>query len=106
MLVIKGKTIDTSGRCQHWHSKRDIIAIRFPCCGAYYACYQCHEELADHPAQRWPKVAFEQEKAVLCGACRHAMTISDYLSSGSQCPQCGADFNPRCSLHWPLYFEV
>ncbi|HKK75968.1 MAG TPA: CHY zinc finger protein [Saprospiraceae bacterium] len=106
MTEIKGKIIDSSGRCTHWHSERDIIAIKFACCGEYYACYSCHEEEANHPTKRWPRAAFEKEKAILCGACQYEMTIKQYQTCDSRCPNCGADFNPRCSLHWPLYFEV
>lgn len=106
MPSIKGKTVDEAGRCEHWHSALDIIAIKFACCGEYYACYECHEEEAGHSAQRWPSSQFDTEKAILCGACRHEMTIQTYQASNSTCPNCGAAFNPRCSLHWPLYFQM
>jgi uncharacterized CHY-type Zn-finger protein len=106
MTEIKGKTLDPQGRCAHWHSERDIIAIKFACCGECYACYRCHEELADHSAQRWPRSAFREEKVILCGACRYEMSIEEYQDSNSSCPNCAAAFNPRCSLHWPLYFAM
>lgn len=106
MQPIKGKTIDQQSRCTHWYSERDIIAVKFACCGAYYACYSCHEELANHPAQRWSESTFEQKKVILCGVCRHEMSIREYQDSDSSCPKCNANFNPRCSLHWPLYFEM
>jgi uncharacterized CHY-type Zn-finger protein len=106
MPEIKGKTVDSAGRCEHWHSELDIIAIKFACCESFYACFECHKEKAEHPAQRWPKAKFSTEKAIMCGVCKHEMTIQTYQESGSQCPGCGAPFNPRCSLHWPLYFEM
>lgn len=106
MIPIKGKTVDEQGRCTHWHSEQDIIAIKFACCDHYYACYDCHLEAAEHPAIRWPTSSFEQEKAILCGVCKHEMTIKEYQTLSSQCPHCQSAFNPRCRLHWPLYFEM
>ena len=51
---VKGVDLDRQTRCKHWNSTRDIIAIKFACCQTYYACYDCHQELAGHPAARWP----------------------------------------------------
>ena len=104
--VIKGKVIDQNGRCAHWHSERDIVAIKFACCNEYYACYECHREVAGHEAGRWPKISFDTESAILCGSCRATLTISVYMSSNSVCPCCKAPFNPGCQLHWDLYFDV
>jgi uncharacterized CHY-type Zn-finger protein len=44
--------------------------------------------------------------AVLCGNCGNEMTINTYLSSNNRCPSCQAAFNPNCSLHYHLYFEI
>ena len=101
-----GLELDHQTRCQHWHSELDIIAIKFACCNKFYACYDCHQALEHHEVERWPKSKFASEKVILCGNCKHQMTIQEYQSSNSKCPNCQAAFNPRCSLHWPLYFAV
>ena len=100
-----GRLLDAETRCAHWHGPLDIIAIRFPCCGKFYACHDCHAEHETHPPERWPRERFDTA-AVLCGACGHVLTIREYLDSGHRCPACGRGFNPRCELHHPLYFEV
>ncbi|GAB5554410.1 MAG: hypothetical protein Sapg2KO_40010 [Saprospiraceae bacterium] len=106
MIPIKGLELDEETRCTHWHSNLDIIAIKFACCNEFYACFDCHEALAEHPPKRWSKDYFDTEKAILCGHCQHTMTINAYQKANSQCPNCTAAFNPRCSLHWDLYFEM
>ena len=82
----------------------DVVAIKMACCHTYYACIDCHRELADHPSVPWPEDALDTP-AVLCGVCRHEMTIRTYLER-NDCPDCRASFNPRCSLHYPLYFTL
>jgi putative transcriptional regulator len=104
-IEIKGKKVDNQTRCIHYHSPLDIIAIKFKCCNSYYPCYQCHEEAADHPSQVWKKEDFET-KAIICGVCKTEMSINTYKSSDYQCPFCSANFNPKCSLHDHLYFEM
>ena len=104
-VQIKGKIIDNQTRCTHYHSPLDIIAIKFKCCNSYYPCYQCHEQEAGHPSQVWKKEDFET-KAIICGACKTEMSINTYKSSDYQCPYCSEKFNPKCSLHDHLYFEM
>lgn len=104
--IIKGLDLDAQTRCRHWHSGLDIIAIKFACCNEFYACFDCHEALAGHPPLKWSKDVFKNEKAIYCGACHTLLTIDQYLNAGSNCPNCAASFNPRCSLHWHLYFDV
>ena len=102
---VHGLDVDPSTRCAHWHSALDIIAIKMRCCGAYYACRECHDALADHPAQVW--AADERDApAVLCGACGHELTVSEYLACESRCPLCAAPFNPGCHKHRHLYFAA
>jgi uncharacterized CHY-type Zn-finger protein len=105
MPIIKGKLIDSETRCEHWHSELDIIAIQFACCKDFYACFDCHEALAGHPPKPWPLATFDQVEAILCGHCKNTMSIQSYQAADSRCPNCDAAFNPRCSLHWHLYFE-
>lgn len=103
-IIVKGKAIDEQTRCVHYHSPLDIIAIKMKCCGTYYPCIHCHEEDAGHTAELWPQTAFDTA-AVLCGACKQELTITQYLQSNYSCPFCAAAFNPRCSNHNHLYFE-
>ncbi|MBS1609081.1 MAG: hypothetical protein JSS70_10065 [Bacteroidetes bacterium] len=104
-MVVKGKTTDNQTRCVHYHSSFDIIAIKFKCCNEYYPCYFCHMEEAGHEVVRWQKEEFNQ-KAILCGNCRKELTIEEYFNCTYQCPHCKAAFNPKCSNHNHLYFEI
>jgi uncharacterized CHY-type Zn-finger protein len=103
--TVFGKSVDNQTRCVHWHSQLDIIALKFKCCDKYYPCFSCHEEEADHKHQVWPKSEFD-EKAILCGACGEELSIKEYMASNNTCPHCEAPFNPGCSNHYHLYFEV
>lgn len=105
MIAVLGVDLDDETRCAHWYSPRDVVAIRMKCCGEYYACKDCHDALGGHPAQVWPRSEWD-EKAVLCGVCRHEMSIAAYLASSDACPACGAGFNPGCRLHRHFYFET
>ncbi len=103
-VVVRGATVDDQTRCAHYASPLDVVAIRFRCCGEYYPCHLCHEEAAGHPAERWPASEFDA-RAVLCGVCRHELTIAEYQAA-TACPHCGARFNPRCASHSHLYFDI
>jgi uncharacterized CHY-type Zn-finger protein len=102
---VKGLEVDPETRCQHYHTAKDIIAIKFHCCKTYYSCYECHEAISDHPPSVWKKNEFD-EKAILCGSCGSEITINQYLKSNWICPGCRAEFNPGCQNHYHLYFEV
>lgn len=102
--LVYGKTIDNHTRCKHYHSPTDVIAIKFKCCNTYYPCYQCHEEVANHPSQVWG-TAEQNEKAILCGMCNVELTIKQYMDSNNFCPNCKSPFNPKCANHHHLYFE-
>jgi uncharacterized CHY-type Zn-finger protein len=101
---VRGVDLDPQTRCRHYQGALDIIAIKTKCCGVYYACKDCHIELADHALFVWPRAQWDS-KAVLCGACGAKLTINEYLHSGSRCPACGAGFNPDCRNHHHFYFE-
>lgn len=103
MVIVHGQTIDDETRCKHYHSKRDIIAIKFRCCEKYYPCYQCHNEAEDHSIVVWERTKF-LERAILCGVCKYELTITEYMKS-ERCPNCASEFNPGCATHYPLYFE-
>jgi uncharacterized CHY-type Zn-finger protein len=104
-MNLKGKIIDNQTRCEHYHSELDIIAIKFRCCDTYYPCYLCHQEEANHEAKVWKKEEFDT-KAILCGVCQSELSINEYFNSDSKCPNCHSRFNPKCSNHYHLYFEV
>ena len=104
-IRVRGIDIDALTGCAHYRSELDVIAIKFKCCLSYYACFQCHQLEARHPAQIWLQAEFD-EKALLCGACGGELTIRQYLNCQSACPACRAGFNPRCALHCHLYFET
>jgi uncharacterized CHY-type Zn-finger protein len=103
VTTVHGVDLDDETRCAHWRSPSDIIAIRFACCGRYYACYDCHAALETHEPVVWPRERFD-EPAVLCGVCRTELSVDAYLASGFACPSCGASFNPGCANHYHLYF--
>lgn len=101
---ILGAVVDDQTRCIHYRGPLDIVAIRFRCCGDFYPCFRCHAEAVDHDAEQWPRTSFD-EPAICCGVCRGLLSIEDYLGT-SACPHCSSGFNPRCSLHAELYFEL
>jgi uncharacterized CHY-type Zn-finger protein len=102
---VRGLNLDPQTRCLHYHGPTDIIAIKMKCCATYYACKDCHDALANHPLEPWP-VSEWHTPAILCGACRAELTISDYLQCNSVCPACHAPFNPRCRNHHHFYFAA
>lgn len=102
-MKVYGAVVDRETRCVHYHTDKDIIAIRFKCCNRYYPCYKCHEEAEDHPVERWPQAEFEQ-KAILCGSCHTELSINSYMAVDC-CPHCQAPFNERCAAHYHIYFE-
>jgi uncharacterized CHY-type Zn-finger protein len=102
---VLGVELDAQTRCAHYQSPRDVIAIRMKCCGEYFACRECHDALAGHPAAVWPQAEWDQA-GVLCGVCGNELTIRQYLDCGNMCPACGAGFNPGCRNHYHLYFEA
>jgi uncharacterized CHY-type Zn-finger protein len=102
--AVFGLDLDPQTRCAHWRSPLDVIALKMKCCGAYYACRECHDALAGHLAEVWPHAEWDQP-AVLCGACGEELSIRRYIDCENRCPACGAPFNPGCRLHHHLYFE-
>src|SRR3712207_3911582 len=103
-IDVLGVDIDAQTRCAHWHSDLDVIAIKFKCCGEFYACFDCHQELSGHVPEVWSRDE-RAERAILCGACKAVLSIDEYLACASACPVCGAAFNPGCAKHYHLYFE-
>lgn len=102
--VVHGVLVDTETRCVHYDTTRDVVAIRFHCCGSYYACHACHDTLTTHDATQWPREAYDT-RAVLCGRCGSTQSIRGYLDNDDGCPACGGDFNPGCREHSQYYFH-
>ena len=100
-----GLDLDPQTRCAHYHSALDVIALKMRCCGAFYACRECHDAIADHAAGLWRR-AERGERAILCGVCGETLSIQAYLACTDRCPACAAPFNPSCRLHHHLYFET
>ena len=100
---INGLLVDDQSRCQHYHSTLDIVALKCFECQKYYACYQCHDSLEEHSFRAYP-CQLKQDKVLICGVCRHEMTIEEYQEAVA-CPNCHSVFNPACSKHYDIYFE-
>ncbi|KAK1916844.1 hypothetical protein P3342_004399 [Pyrenophora teres f. teres] len=105
ITVVHGLSVTPLTQCTHWHSPVDIIAIKHFCCNKFYACITCHNACETHNPSVWPQTQ-RDEMAVLCGQCKHVLTINEYMKSGSKCTVCGSGFNPGCKNHWDLYFEI
>jgi len=103
-MMIFGHTVDRETRCIHYRGTRDIIAIKFRCCGKYYPCYKCHDECESHETGKWKAHEFD-EKAILCGVCDTQHTITEYMDTG-RCKNCDSEFNQNCRLHHHLYFDI
>jgi len=103
--LVVGLAVDDQTRCAHYHTDRDVIAIRFPCCETYYPCFECHAACVDHDAVQWPRNRVD-EPAILCGVCGTELTVQRYLDCEHQCPDCGTAFNPGCRRHADRYFAV
>ena len=99
---VYGLPVDAETRCVHWAGRTDVVAIAFHCCGRLFPCHACHDAVADHPAERWPRDE-RDTRAILCGVCTTLLPIADYLLVDA-CPLCNAPFNPACRFHNPLYF--
>ena len=102
---VYGINVDQQTRCAHYHTDRDIVAIKFKCCGLWFPCFECHKAVADHEPAVWPENEFD-ERAILCGGCGHLLTIREYFDYSPLCPVCEAGFNPGCTNHYHLYFDV
>lgn len=104
-IICHGVGVNERTQCAHYHSERDLIAIKFKCCGAFYACIQCHNETVGHAPVVWSKAERDTE-AILCGNCHHTLSIAEYFACDNACPRCQAAFNPSCANHYDLYFEM
>jgi len=102
---VNGIDLDAQTRCAHYNKPVDVIAIKMKCCNAYYACKDCHDALAGHAIEVWPRSEWDQH-AILCGTCGTELTIEQYMACSNTCPACNAQFNPGCRNHYHFYFEA
>ena len=110
MRIVKGTEVfgvglDDASRCARYATDADVLALRFACCDRFYCCRECHDALADHETELWPRIRFE-EAALLCGRCGLRFSVDAYLADAEKCPGCGGAFNPGCRSHHHLYFEA
>lgn len=107
--LVRGVDLDPQTRCVHWRTGLDVVALRLACCAPYWACRDCHDALADHPAVPVPREDADAPH-VLCGVCRSTLTVRRYhavlAADRPACPRCGAGFNPGCARHSHLYVEA
>ncbi|GGJ05085.1 hypothetical protein GCM10008995_13620 [Halobellus salinus] len=47
-IPLRGVAARPEPRCAHWNSERDVVALRFGCCGAFFPCHTRHVATADH----------------------------------------------------------
>jgi uncharacterized CHY-type Zn-finger protein len=102
--TVRGVDVGPETRCAHYDGPRDVVALRFGCCGDFFPCHACHGAVADHDAEPWPRARFD-DPAVLCGSCGGVLTARAYLDGAFACPDCDAAFNPGCADHYDRYFE-
>ncbi len=105
MIEIHGSLVDEQTRCVHYNTPLDVVAIKFKCCGRYYACYLCHAKSELHDVTCW-NIADYARQAIFCGVCKVLLTIEEYLSCGFSCPSCRSSFNSGCAKHYDIYFEL
>lgn len=98
-LPIHGIDLDQDGRCMHYHTENDVVALACAQCHRYFACYQCHDAIMTHKFAPADPTA----KSVMCGVCHQTMNYQDY--SQNECPNCHHAFNPKCVRHQDIYFE-
>lgn len=99
-MFIYGLQLDAVGRCQHYHTEQDIVALKCHGCQKYYACYKCHDSLEDHLFQANPS---SEWFPVFCGICQTPLSQESYAKG--YCPSCLSQFNPKCQLHKSIYFQ-
>lgn len=100
MIMIYGIGLDSEGRCLHYHTKCDVVALKCNKCKEYFVCYQCHNQLQNHP---FKLVSKEDVAPVIRGSCRHFLTFAEYKKGA--CPYCHHAFNPKCQVHETIYFK-
>lgn len=100
MTTILGIQLDEAGRCYHYHSNSDVVALKCDDCKQFYACYHCHNQLEEHPFQA---IAITDSSPVLCGKCQTTLSFTEYQKGN--CPHCHHPFNPNCKHHYTIYFK-
>ena len=104
MTVIYGESVDSCGRCIHYHLEEDIVAHQCFKCKKYYACYKCHNSNEAHLFKPLPIQSLNTDAMVLCGICHEKISYFNYKTYNF-CPNCHHKFNPKCFLHSEYYFQ-
>lgn len=84
--------------CPHYNGPLDMVRNMCATCGRYWECYLCHAEAADHPFGRMP---VDAPFSTQCGSCGGVMAYGH-----ERCSHCGQGFNPGCSLHAHIYYDL
>lgn len=84
--------------CPHYNGPLDMVRNMCATCGRYWECYLCHAEAADHPFGRMP---IDAPFSTQCGSCGGVMAYGH-----ERCSHCGQGFNPGCSLHAHIYYDL
>ncbi len=84
--------------CCHYDGPLDVVRNMCATCGRYWECYLCHAEAADHPFGRMP---IDAPFSTQCGSCGGVMAYGH-----ERCSHCGQGFNPGCSLHAHIYYDL
>src|ERR1700677_5197315 len=91
---VRGVGLRAQTRSAQYHGPTDIIAIKMKCCGEYWACKDCHVELAGHAIVLWPDGEWDQ-LAILCGGCGLELTIRQDMECVSRWPRGTEGRKPR-----------
>jgi uncharacterized CHY-type Zn-finger protein len=91
---VNGIGLDAQTRCAHYSKPVDVIAIKMKCCDVYYACKDCHDALAGHAIEVWPRSEWDQT-AILCGACGTELTIRTIPGVFQRVPSLWRDVQSR-----------
>lgn len=84
--------------CPHYNGPLDVVRNRCATCGHYWECYLCHAEVSDHPFGKMP---VDAPFSTQCGACAGFMPYGH-----ERCLHCGQGFNPGCSMHAAIYYDL
>lgn len=88
--------------CHHYNSDDDVVLNKCSICEQFWPCYLCHAEVSDHS---FGQMLLDAPDSTQCSACGHLMGYAEY-SAQPWCPGCHHPFNPGCSLHAEIYFDI
>ncbi|SQA00231.1 zinc finger protein [Staphylococcus aureus] len=104
MPKVYGSLIDTETRCRIILPKKILLQLNLNVVINTIHAISAIMSLKKHAIKRWSEPSFN-EKAILCGVCKHELTINEYMMV-ERCPNCQSRFNNRCKYHYHIYFEI